>query len=598
MDLVTGEVSAAALSIVSRIWSIASLKQTDVGELVAPRRARFMVFALLVQSVQTFMSYDGGALPASLNTIQAAAHAAGTSWSQAEFGLLGAMDKIGMVAASMPWGWLLQRCGAKWLLVFSLFVNTACSFAFGELRQRSAMYAVRFLMGATQALQGVWGTVWTVAMAPPEVRTMWLGLGAVSAGIGNGIGAAVAGFGTANGLPYAFAFQAQAVVLAALWLVQIVTPARWLQFRRHSDESDGESSENEDWARTASSGTSSGASSVTSKKVGGLVQLRSLYRNGVYFWTAMAIALIMFQVSALQFLWTQAFVTVWELDQNWVTGMFLVVTGAGSGVGIAIGPRHIDKRGGYGSGPGLCRSLGSLWWFALYAASAGFLSVLAVMAKAQEQHQIWGVWGDPWLYVIWCGVFALNAAQNGGVAALCGINLESVSEEMRPFASGAEITLRNTIGFTLGPLLPGFIMTQLQVVNGWSPADYANERQLLCGLAFVLASSLLSPVLLSCALREARCQLTEQRAMALRELRLAFAARDLPVLEQALRQARRVKLEWEDSCKTIMSTANHAVGQLRAELHQRAAPPADTTSSSAGDGARRAMAAAGGGRGQ
>ena len=51
--------------------------------------------------VQMFMSYDGGATPASLDTLQADM---GNSWTSSEFGLLGSMDKIGMTACSMIWG--------------------------------------------------------------------------------------------------------------------------------------------------------------------------------------------------------------------------------------------------------------------------------------------------------------------------------------------------------------------------------------------------------------------------------------------------------------------------------------------------------------
>ena len=109
----------------------------------------------------------------------------------------------------------------------------------------------------------------------------------------------------------------------------------------------------------------------------------------------------MFQVSGIQFLWTQAFVVVWGLDQNWVTLMFLVVTGCGSGVGIALGPRHIDKRGGFREAPGICRSLRSLYMFALIAAAGGFFAVVCIVAKAVETEQWWADWGDPYLYLTW-----------------------------------------------------------------------------------------------------------------------------------------------------------------------------------------------------
>ncbi|CAE8592286.1 unnamed protein product, partial [Polarella glacialis] len=108
------------------------------AEAVAPRWARTLIFALICQGVQAFMSYDGGATPASLDTIQAEMD---NSWTAAEFGLLGSMDKIGMTATSIIWGRCLQLCPPKLLLSVALFMNACATAAFGLLRHKGVMYA-------------------------------------------------------------------------------------------------------------------------------------------------------------------------------------------------------------------------------------------------------------------------------------------------------------------------------------------------------------------------------------------------------------------------------------------------------------------------
>mmetsp|Transcript_10923 Transcript_10923/g.34134 ORF Transcript_10923/g.34134 Transcript_10923/m.34134 type:complete len:412 (-) Transcript_10923:6-1241(-) len=353
----------------SRTWQeiredhVAPAPEPDAAAAVASRTARTLVFFAFCQAVQCFMSYDGGATPASLDTIQAEMN---NAWTEAEFGMLGAIDKIGMTATSLIWGRALQLCSVKLLMVIGLLLNALGTLAFGLLRDKGLMYFAKVLLGATQSLQGVWATVWTVTMAPPDRKTFWLGLGGVSAGAGNGIGTAVAGFGTANGLPYAFAFQLQAAVLFALWVALLLTPTRWLAIRLPSSAlqrkaTDGSSPEEAAANTPAETGL---AALPSTSSLGGVPgcreQGRALYANKVFVWTTLQISLVMFEVSGIQFLWVRFFVDVWSLDKSWVTTMYLLVAGVGGGIGIAVGPIYIDRLGGYSTAVGLMRTMRAL----------------------------------------------------------------------------------------------------------------------------------------------------------------------------------------------------------------------------------------------
>eukprot|EP00928_Gymnodinium_smaydae_P092323 TRINITY_DN7617_c0_g1_i4.p1 TRINITY_DN7617_c0_g1~~TRINITY_DN7617_c0_g1_i4.p1 ORF type:complete len:537 (+),score=121.06 TRINITY_DN7617_c0_g1_i4:196-1611(+) len=146
-------------------------------------------------------------------------------WSEAELGLLGSLDKFGMTLSSMVWGWALQLMPAKLLLVPGLLLNCISTFAFGTVRVKEVMFLAKVVMGITQGLQCVWSTCWVLTHAPAENRTTWLSLGAVFAGVGNGIGTAVAGFGTSQGLSYSVAWQIESLCLFLLWLVLVTFPS-------------------------------------------------------------------------------------------------------------------------------------------------------------------------------------------------------------------------------------------------------------------------------------------------------------------------------------------------------------------------------------
>eukprot|EP00928_Gymnodinium_smaydae_P019760 TRINITY_DN175_c0_g3_i1.p1 TRINITY_DN175_c0_g3~~TRINITY_DN175_c0_g3_i1.p1 ORF type:complete len:803 (-),score=167.50 TRINITY_DN175_c0_g3_i1:178-2427(-) len=603
----------AAAARVARSVDSSQLPVNDPGLEIASRGARLLVFVILCQGVQMFMSYDGGAVPASLDTLQALFD---NAWTEFELGLLGAMDKVGMVVASVPWGWALQRCNAKWLLATSLFVNALVSFVFGWLPTKELMFAAKFIMGATQSLQGVWGTVWTVNLAPPDRKTMWLGWGAISAGIGNGIGTAVAGFGTANGLPFSFAFQLAGGILGALWVVQLFFPPRWLQTsvpapcaERNAQSANGAApAEEESTAATpltsasdasnvggdhplhdvsttrsprlSASPTAAGANAAVEN--GGSkastteslsMQLRALLRNRIYVGTAMAISLCMFEVSGLQYLWTRVYTQVWMvtssrgLSKNWVTAMFIVVTGGGGGLGIAFGPWIIDRRGGFSQPPGVLRSLRVLWYFQLLAALSGLIGVAALYGKFHP----WGYngeWGDAWLWISWASVFLVYAAHNASVAALCGINLQVVPEHMREFASGTEITVRNVLGYIGGPLIPGAIM----MLNGsdTEDADAGARWRLTLGFSVVLLANCLGIAILGRLCLASRLDLGQQRMGAITALRVALQSEDPVALESAIACARRLELEkWKHGDgEAVMGMANELVGRWGAQSEE------------------------------
>eukprot|EP00930_Biecheleria_cincta_P016641 TRINITY_DN13451_c0_g2_i2.p1 TRINITY_DN13451_c0_g2~~TRINITY_DN13451_c0_g2_i2.p1 ORF type:complete len:646 (+),score=118.67 TRINITY_DN13451_c0_g2_i2:115-2052(+) len=529
----------------------------DPGARIASRVARLLVFVFLCQGVQMFMSYDGGAVPASLDTLQDLFN---HSWSELEIGLLGAMDKVGMVAAAVPWGWALERCNAKILLTISLLLNAVITFFFGWLPTKTLMFLAKFILGATQSLQGVWGTVWTMNMAPPDKKTMWLGLGAVSAGVGNGIGTCVAGFGTANGLRFAFAFELAGGILGSLWILQIFIPARYLDTNVASVQKTS-SNKNENLAiHSVESGLQQSPQNSPDSRAGSMPafteQLQILGANHMYIGTALAISLGLFEASGIQYLWTRAFTEIWMvgpqegLSKNWVTAMLVVVAGTGGGLGVFLGPWFIDRKGGFQQLPGIQKTLGIIWWLQVAAALAGLGGVGALYGKFHPWYYT-GDWGDIWLWLTWLCIFIIFAAHNASVAALCGICLQVIPAHMRTFGSGTEIAVRNILGYICGPLLPSIVMQLNAGSSGWL---------LSLGLGFVFCANSLGVLVLGRLRREAKLALAAEQEKILQELRLALQAQDVSKLEQAVAAARRVELEQAD----VLGMANELIGLCHA----------------------------------
>jgi len=508
-----------------------------------------------------FMSYDGGATPACVDAIQQSG-----DWSQVELGLLGSLDKVGLTLTSVLWGRVLQEFPTKVVLSMSLFVNASSVLIFGTSGIKVCMFLAKLLMGITQGCQAVWGTCWVLLNAPDESITIWLGFGAVSAGLGNGIGTAVAGFATAQGMPYAFAYEVESCALFILFSALLFAPRNYMGITSSADVlEDDDTNENEvseelpcrlqseryksrivkilsntsiiddpqsalkhtisstigrsiraqsfAWplvegvgderfstvsvrrlpCSTISSG-SCGLLEDSTLSVSMFQQILKITKCPLYLWTALAISATMFVISGIQFLWIRFFIGVWNLDKGQVVVSFLVVTGAGGLVGVLAGPLLIDKCGGFTSSEGRRSTLfltmvGS--GVALFGSGVAASAVWVWLVFGAEHGHLTTMLGYSTLGLTWFGCFLIFAALNGFLAGLTGINVSSVEPHLRSLASGFTVTLQNCLGTAMGPLLPGFMMDFLCMVNRWDP-DNPNDNSWILGggLSFVLLGML------------------------------------------------------------------------------------------------------------
>jgi len=451
--------------------------------------------------VQMFMSYDSGATSSSLDTIQDA----GLNLTQTQIGVLGSIDKVGQTLFSMVWGRALQLVPTKRLMACSLLANAVFSLTFGVVFNKWAMFAAKFSQGATEALQGIWGTVWTLTNAPPSARSQWMGMGAIAAGLGNGLGTVISGFATANGAPYSVAFIFQSVVLGLFWIGLLTTPGWRLSLPGSPDRAELE--EDTDAPEQKVSSKSGVESSKSAQDISSYDQAKALLQNKLYVFMACNVAQIFFFNSGVQYIWTRLFVEgPWRLNKNWVVTGFLMVTGVGSFLGVAIGPRLVDAAGGYADDEGKYKTLKLLLKFAAVASLGSGLAIAytAVHLFIASDNALEGITDTP--YLLWSIMMFIFLAQNATVATHTAICCESVPSEMQSFATGMTVAVQNLFGYASGAFLPGVVMDQAYSL--WKHVGDGNElslrAQLGVGFMFACASPFMLMVTVALAAREVR----------------------------------------------------------------------------------------------
>merc|ERR1712008_50315 len=222
-----------------------------------------------------------------------------------------------------------------------------------------------------------------------------------------------------------------------------------------------------------------------------------------------------------------------------------------------------------GTPHGVAKTLKILSTVSVAAATAGTWGISCLIGKLRSKDQgYWRTWGDHWLWMIWIAILLIWAARNACIPALCGINCEVVPVELRSFASGMEMTLRNILGYAFGPLLPGLIMDLVGAVLQWD-AETENDWQLCVGLAFVLAGNFVDFFLFRRSLAAAKIVLEVEQTVALAQLRVAFQTEDIAALERAVSVAKSVGLQTRKDGEAVTGMANETIGAHNAHLRSQ-----------------------------
>jgi len=445
----------------------------DDSESLPSVQARTFVFAFFSLGVQMFMSYGGGAVPTSLPKIEREL----PRMSNSQVGLLGSLDKIALMAISPLVGWAMQRCDQKLLLVFGLALNAFFTFCFGFLQNLYAMLLARFMQGVSEAQQIVWGSLWTRYMAPPWLLPVWMNLGGVAAGAGNGLGIAVAGY--SDTYPYSFPFTVQAAVLAFLCVIMLFTPGYLLKLPK-TDSSD-----------TSADAKSVGMAGREAVPMRTRDQLRHLLGNRLYLCTMFCIAQNSFMSSGISFFWTNFFYSdMWNLDMKAVTTSNLAINAVGLVLGIVLGPILVNSCGDYTTPEGRYVTLRLLVKVTAFGALGATISFFGILMQALSKDDQLGI---PWLWVVWLGTVPLNFALSAQCGVQVVINIGSVPRNMQEFALGITTSMQHVIGSAGGVFIPSVVMDIVWYIWLWFHDFEINDAHLqaigfmtVMGMSFIL----------------------------------------------------------------------------------------------------------------
>jgi len=396
----------------------------------------YFVFCILSQ---VFLSYSGGGLPASLDTIQKR-----LGFSDTEIGLLVAMDKIGQTVAAPFWGRALQGTPTKPLLLGAYIVASSSILVLALVPNIYFMLPAMLCYGICESLQVVWGTVWILGNAPTEYRAQWMSFGAIGAGAGTWIGACVAGYVTANHFSYSIAFIVQSCLLGVSALSAAVTPSASLDISVGTQDGNDEGP---------------GGASVQ-EQLSTQAQLSTMLGTPLYRWCLLCIPQVYFVQSGLQSLWVRLFCEgPWALTKNTVVTSCLVALGIGGTSGAMIGPILVDMYGGFGDDEGKYRSLRIMRNFTSSSACSGMIAILVISLKMhsvyrQPESEI----QDPRLWIVWFVFVGITFCLTATATTFTSIAVESVPRGMQTLASGVAVCVGNLLGYAGGPFWPGALM--------------------------------------------------------------------------------------------------------------------------------------------
>lgn len=448
------------------------------------------MFTLFCLAVPVFMSYNGGATAATVDTIQKEGH-----WSPAGIGLLGAMDKIGMTMAAAFWGYMLQRVSSKRLLCAGLLVNATSTLIFATLRNPITMCLAKLLIGFTESLQWVWCPLWIGQWAPPASLPIWMNLsgGGVASGVGNGLGTIIAGFTTAQGCSYELAFQIEAGALFALWLALALTD--WQKFTIREDrplepfvkmKSPKKrvvrlANESLDEHLVAPCDSAGEAEQEVRRSL--KAQLRDLWENPLYCYCAMAYASANYVNSALQFLWVRVFGELWSLNKDWCVLSFLVISATSGALGITMASCNRVEHDHAGRLATL-RFIHRAFSGAVLGALVAAVGVACGIAPQLHQKQP-PSFELKSIIVCWLGCAMVLVGVTAVPGLLQIVCIQSVDQpDLRSFATGLSQGANNLLGFAMGPLLPQLAMDFMEYHLGFN-----RQRALACALLTALVGT-------------------------------------------------------------------------------------------------------------
>ena len=431
--------------------------KTQEEEFNIPPERRSLIFKIFLLA-DLFLNYDTGVIPASLIQITKE-----IELDYSEQALLGSLVYLGLSFASVFAGLIFSKFSPSKICSLILLLNFLSCFVFSLSSEKSILFLMRFLMGATEAFIVVYGPVWVNNFSPPEHSATWMGILHSCSIFGVFLGylsAAVIINFFKSFLSWRFAIQIQGFVEIFLSLFFWFEKDEYINvdIRKNRPLIEKEIEGNDIRVRKNSGDSPSFNSPskifrIESKKhdpridtieLGNLnryfLQTKIILTNKLYILMTLGMTSIYFIVTGIQFWITKYLIEILDVEPIVVNIIFSIISITAPLSGVIFGGTLSDKYGGYKGkyetkALQMCTAFGILAFF--FGIPMGFMFQITYLSV-----------------LLWTFLFFGAAI----IPIATGIMISSVPKDCQATSSSISQLVFNLFGYFSSPMVTGFIM--------------------------------------------------------------------------------------------------------------------------------------------
>ena len=432
-----------------------------INEDFIPPERRNLIFRIFLLS-DLFLNYDTGVIPASLIQITKE-----IELDYSDQALMGSLVYLGLSFASIFVGFIFSKYSPSKVCSVILFLNVISCFCFSFSSDKSILFLMRFLMGATEAFIVVYGPVWVNNFSPPEYSATWMGIlhscsifgvffGYISASV-------IINF-FSKILSWRFAIQIQGFVEIFLAIFFCMEKDEYVNvdIRKNIPVNEKEVEGNDIKVRKNSLDSPSFNSPskiyhLGSKKhdpridtieLGNLgryfLQTKIILSNKLYILLTLTMTSIYFIVTGIQFWITKYLIEILDIQPIVVNIIFALISITAPLSGVLFGGTISDKYGGY-KGKNetkalqMCTAFGLLAFF--FGLPMGFIYQITYLS-----------------ILLWTFLFFGASI----IPIVTGIMISCVPKDCQATSSSISQLVFNLLGYFSSPMITGFIMDRFK----------------------------------------------------------------------------------------------------------------------------------------
>ena len=430
-------------------------------ELFIPEERRKLIFRIFLIS-DLFLNYDTGVIPASLIQITEE-----IKLDYSEQALIGSLVYLGLSFASIFVGLIFSRFSPSKVCSVILVLNCISCFVFSLSSDKSILFSMRFLMGATEAFIVVYGPVWVNNFAPPEHCATWMGVLHSCSIFGVFFGylaAAIIINFFSKILTWRFAIQIQGIVMIFLAFFFWIEKDEYINVDMRKtipiNEKEVEGNEINVRKNTLDSPSFNNPSRIN--RIGSrkhdpridtieldnlnryFLQTKIILTNKLYILITLGMTSIYFIVTGIQFWITKYLIEILSVEPIIVNIIFSIISITAPLSGVLFGGTLSDRYGGY-KGKNerkalqMCAAFGILAFF--FGIPMGFMFQITYLSV-----------------LLWTFLFFLAAIIPMGT----GIMISCVPKDCQATSSSMSQLIFNLLGYFSAPMITGFIMDRFE----------------------------------------------------------------------------------------------------------------------------------------